>query len=36
MNVRQYMNVTRVVTSIAERVPAGDELLGAYFARWGK
>jgi sulfoacetaldehyde dehydrogenase len=36
MNVRQYMNVTRVVTSIAERVPAVDELLGAYFARWGK
>lgn len=36
MNVRHYMNVTRVVTPIAERVPAVDELLGAYFARWGK
>ena len=36
MNVRHYMNVTRVVTPIAERVPAVDELLGAYFSRWGK
>ena len=36
MNVRHYMNVTRVVTPIAERVPAEDELLGAYFSRWGK
>ena len=36
MNVRHYMNVTRVVTPIAERVPAVEELLGAYFSRWGK
>lgn len=36
MNVRHYMNVTRVVTPIPERVPAVDELLGTYFARWGK
>jgi sulfoacetaldehyde dehydrogenase len=36
MNVRHYMNVTRVVTSIAERVPTVDDLLGTYFARWGK
>ena len=36
MNVRHYMNVTRVVTSIAERVPTVDDLLGNYFARWGK
>jgi sulfoacetaldehyde dehydrogenase len=36
MNVRHYMNVTRVVTSIPERVPSVDDLLGTYFARWGK
>jgi sulfoacetaldehyde dehydrogenase len=36
MNVRHYMNVTRVVTSIPERVPSADDLLGTYFARWGK
>jgi sulfoacetaldehyde dehydrogenase len=36
MNVRQYMNVTRVVKEIAERVPSVDELLGDYFSRWGK
>ena len=36
MNVRHYMNVTRVVTPIAERVPSVDDLLGTYFKRWGK
>ena len=36
MNVRQYMNITRVVLPIPERVPTVDELLGGYFARWGK
>lgn len=36
MNVRHYMNVTRVVTPIPERVPSVDDLLGTYFARWGK
>jgi sulfoacetaldehyde dehydrogenase len=36
MNVRHYMNVTRVVTEIAERVPTVDGLLGDYFKRWGK
>jgi len=36
LNVRQYMNVTRVVQPIAERVPAVDELLGDYFKRWGR
>ena len=36
MNVRHYMNVTRVVRQIAERVPSLDELLGPYFARWGR
>jgi sulfoacetaldehyde dehydrogenase len=36
MNVRHYMNVTRVVSPIAERVPSVDDLLGDYFTRWGK
>jgi sulfoacetaldehyde dehydrogenase len=36
MNVRQYMNVTRVVREIPERVPSVDELLKGYFERWGR
>jgi len=36
MNVRHYMNITRVVLPIAERVPTVDEMLGDYFRRWGK
>ena len=36
MNVRQYMNVTRIARPIPEKVPEVDELLGAYFKRWGK
>lgn len=36
MNVRHYMNVTRVVTPIPEHVPSVDDLLGNYLARWGK
>jgi sulfoacetaldehyde dehydrogenase len=36
MNVRHYMNVTRVVREIPERVPEVDKLLGKYFERWGR
>jgi sulfoacetaldehyde dehydrogenase len=36
LNVRQYMNITRVVRPIAEKVPTVDELLGDYFKRYGK
>lgn len=36
LNVRQYMNITRVVRPIAERVPTVDDLLGDYFKRYGK
>ena len=36
MNVRHYMNVTRVSRPLPEREPAVDDLLGAYFARWGR
>ena len=36
LNVRQYMNITRVARPIPERMPTVDELLGPYFQRWGK
>ena len=36
MNVRHYMNVTRIARPLPERVPAVEDLLGDYFARWGK
>jgi sulfoacetaldehyde dehydrogenase len=36
LNVRHYMNVTRVVREIPGREPKVDELLGDYFARWGR
>ncbi|MEO5677969.1 MAG: aldehyde dehydrogenase family protein [Usitatibacter sp.] len=36
MNVRHYMNVTRIARELPERVPHIDDLLAAYFARWGK
>ncbi len=36
LNVRQYMNVTRVSRPLPESVPEMEDLLGAYFARWGR
>jgi len=36
MNVRHYMNVTRVAFEIPERVPAVEDLLADYFRRWGR
>jgi sulfoacetaldehyde dehydrogenase len=36
LNVRQYMNITRIARPIPEREPTVDELLGGYFARHGK
>ncbi len=36
LNVRHYMNVTRISRPLPEREPAVDDLLGAYFARWGR
>ena len=36
LNVRQYLNVTRVSRPLPERVPSVEDLLGAYFARWGR
>ena len=36
LNVRQYLNVTRVVRPIPERVPELDDLLADYFGRYGR
>jgi sulfoacetaldehyde dehydrogenase len=36
LNVRQYLNLTRIARPLPEREPAVDDLLGAYFARWGR
>jgi sulfoacetaldehyde dehydrogenase len=36
MNYRHYMNITRISTPIAERVPSEDEIFGAYFERHGR
>lgn len=36
MNVRHYMNVTRIARPIPERVPQLEDLLGTYFARRGR
>ncbi|GAB3630330.1 sulfoacetaldehyde dehydrogenase [Pandoraea terrae] len=33
---RQYINITRIATPIAEQVPSEAALLGDYFARYGK
>lgn len=36
MNVRHYLNITRISRPIPERVPAEAEIFGAYFARYGR
>ena len=36
MNYRHYLNITRISRPIAERVPSEQELLGDYFARYGR
>jgi sulfoacetaldehyde dehydrogenase len=36
MNVRHYMNITRISRPIAERVPTEQEIFGAYFAKYGR
>lgn len=36
MNVRHYMNVTRIARTIPERLPTERELLGAYFDKYGR
>ena len=36
MNYRHYLNITRVSTTIPERVPTEHEIFGAFFARHGR
>ncbi len=36
MNYRHYLNITRISRPIPERVPSEHELLGSYFAKYGK
>ncbi len=36
MNVRHYMNVTRISRPIPEHVPTEDQIFGAFFARHGR
>ncbi len=36
LNYRHYLNITRVSTTIPERVPSEDEIFGGYFARHGR
>ena len=35
MNYRHYLNITRVSTPIAERVPSEREIFGAFFDQFG-
>ena len=36
MNYRHYLNITRVSTPIAERVPSEDEIFGSFFEQYGR
>ena len=36
LNYRHFINVTHLVTSVAEDKPSEQELFGAYFASYGK
>jgi sulfoacetaldehyde dehydrogenase len=36
MNYRHYLNITRVSQPIPERVPDEKELLGSFFAKYGR
>ncbi len=36
MTYRHYLNITRISRPILGRVPSQDELLGSYFAKYGK
>ena len=36
LNYRHYLNITRVVRVIPERIPTEDEIFGAWFARHGR
>ena len=36
MNVRQYMNITRIARTIPESVPTEQEIFGAFFDKYGR
>ena len=36
MNYRHYLNITRIAMPIAERVPGEEDVLGAFFAKYGR
>lgn len=36
LNYRHYLNVTRISHPIEERIPSEQDVLGAYFARYGR
>jgi len=36
MNYRHYLNITRISVPIAERVPGEQEVLGTFFAKYGR
>lgn len=36
MNYRHYLNTTRIARPIPERVPTDEEVLGAFFAKYGR
>jgi sulfoacetaldehyde dehydrogenase len=36
MNVRHYMNITRIARTIPERVPTEQEIFGAFFDKFGR
>ena len=36
LNYRHFINITHLVTTVAEDKPTEEELFGAYFARYGK
>jgi len=36
MNCRHYLNITRISVPIAERVPGEQEVLGTFFAKYGR
>ena len=36
LGYKHYLNITRISRPITERVPSEDELLGAYFAKFGR
>ena len=36
MNVRHYMNITRISRPIAERMPGEREIFGAFFDKYGR